>query len=47
MNEKLTVELNASSWTFPDLGMAVVACWIGDDDSDPNILVKELDNDDA
>lgn len=45
--EDIEVTLNARSWTFPRLGMVVVACWIGDDDSDPDILVEELDNADA
>lgn len=43
MTDHLTVELNANTWAFPDLGLAVVTCWIGDDDSDPNVLVKEID----
>lgn len=43
MTEELSVELNANSWTYPDLGIAVITCWIGNDDTDPDVLVKEMD----
>jgi hypothetical protein len=37
--EEITVELNAETWTYPQLGRVVVVGWI-DDEKDPFVISK-------
>lgn len=38
--EELTVELNAETWTYPQLGRVVVVGWVGNS-KDPFVINRE------